>query len=354
MRFNVIKKTAVTILLLFFMFVYFSNATTIMIAVKEGLLLCYDMVIPSLFVFIVICNILSCADFCDYLAIPFMPYFKLLGINNRKISSYCILGILGGFASGAVMIDKIRNEYSYDENTIGLLTVIMSGNSPSFVILAVGAYYLGNIYSGIIIYLSLLSSSFITTFILSFIYKPSNINICKNILASTNNPIVLIKSSITTILNICGVVTLTYTVCKVVSLRTSNTFIFLVFSSFLEVTTACEFAVQHYGKNVYLLSLILSLYPLSTYLQIKSIGNNNTLNLKILFISKTIQIPLMLLILRTLLNLFPQYINVYLSQDINVYMHWNNPKISLYFLLLSICFILFTDKKLKVFTIRSK
>ena len=104
------KKTAVSFLLLFIMVIYFYNATTIIESVKEGLLLCYNTVIPSLFIFMVLSNIISCSDLCDYIAVPFMPYFKLLGIDNRKIASCCILGIIGGFATGALMIDKVHND----------------------------------------------------------------------------------------------------------------------------------------------------------------------------------------------------------------------------------------------------
>ena len=354
MQLEKIKKTAAIILLLFLIYIYFCNAHTVMEGVKEGLLLCYNTVIPSLYVFMVISNIISCTDLCEYIAVPFMPYFRLLHINDRKTASCCILGITGGFATGAVMLDKIHNEYGYDKNILGLLAVIMSGNSPSFVILAVGAYYLGNINIGIIIYFSVLISSLISAFLLSFIYKPSDNNICKNKLVYANKVVLSIKSSTNAIITVCGVVTLIFTICKVISLYTENFIILGIFSALLEVTTACEYAVLYFGKNIYLLSLILAICPLSTYLQMKSIGDNNTLNFKILFISRTIQIPIMFLLLRTLLNLFPQAVNVYSSQDINVYMCWNNPRISLYFLLLSVCFVIATEKKFKVFTIPPK
>ena len=129
-----------------------------------------------------------------------------------------------------------------------------------------------------------------------------------------------------------------------------NSFILLTVSSFFEVTSACEFMFEYLGKNVYLLSLILSLFPVSAYLQFKSIGNNNTLSLKTLFLSKLIQIPLAQLFLKTAVNLFPLVLNVYSSADISIIPYWNRPQVSFFFLLLALCFVIFFDNKKGVFT----
>ena len=354
MRFKKTKNTAVMFAVLVSIYVYFCNAKAITVFVKEGMLLCYNAVIPSLYIFMVMCQIISNTNLCYFISIPFIPFFNLLNIRNKTVVSYCILGILGGFATGGVMLNKIQTDFDCDSNTLAILSILLSGNSPAFVILTVGLYYLGNIYTGILIYFSILLSLLITSFFISCIFPPGYINPSKNKLGITNSIILSIKSSTYSILDICGIVTLSFCICKVISLYINIPFISLIFSIFIEVTTACEYLFSHYGFNLCLLSLILTICPLSTYLQMKSIGNNNTLNFKMLFISRIIQIPIMLLALRTLLNLFPQSVNVYSSQDISVYMHWNNPKISLYFLLLSVCFVIVTEKKLKVFTILSK
>ena len=354
MRLNKFKTALQFIAMVLCMWIYFSSTQTVINAVKEGLTLCFEVVIPSLYVFIVLSNILSGLNCTRLLAVPFMPFFRLLKINSRRAAGCCILGILGGFATGGIMLDKIKKEYSCDENTMGILSILMSGNSPSFVILAVGKYYLGNTTLGIMLYFSSLLSAFITAFFMSFIFNCSINSTSKNQLVYTNNVVLAIKSSVTAITNICGVVVLVFTVCKVSKLYTNNLFISLVFSSFSEVTTACDFISANFDSNIYLLSLTLSVFPLSAYFQMKSVGDNNTLNFKILFLSKTIQLPLTVLILRTLLNIFPLAVSVYSGSDISVNTFWNAPHISCWLFIISVCFVIFFDRKLEVFTIKDK
>lgn len=350
MRLKSVKKYIQLASVLLCLYIYFANANAVLVAIKDGLYLCYNVVIPSLFIFMVICNTVSCLSCCELMAVPFMPFFRLVNINNRRIASYCILAAMGGFAVGGVMMDKIRLEFDCDENTLDILSVLMTGNSPSFIVLAAGVHYLENLQLGIMIYLSIILSAFSTAFILSFIRKPSSIIATRLNLVTTNNIVVSIKSAVTAIINICGVVTVTYTMCKVISLYIHNSFILLTISSIIEVTSACELMFEYAGKNIYLLSLILSLFPVSAYLQFKSMGNNSTLSLKTLFLSKLIQIPLAQIFLKTAVNLFPLVLNVYSSSDISVLPYWNRPQVSFFFLLLALCFVIFFDNKKEVFT----
>ena len=130
--------------------------------------------------------------------------------------------------------------------------------------------------------------------------------------------------------------------------------IFSLFSALFEVTSACKMITDNIGKNLYLICFALSICPLSTYLQLKSYSKSYNINLKILMLSKLIHIPLSLLILRVAVNLFPQSFAVYSNGDIKVNMYWNTPYISCCFLILSICFVIFFDKKIGVFTKSSK
>jgi len=249
MRYEQTKKYIQVIFIILVMYIYFKNSQLIVSSVKDGLLLCYNVVIPSLFVFMVICSIISNLSCCELLALPFMPYFRLIHINDKRVAAYCILSVMGGFATGGIMLDKLEKEFDCDKNTLGILSIIMTGNSPSFVILAVGLHYLRNIYMGIILYFSIISSAFITAFILSFIHKPYIKYTSKNQLVSTNIILFSIKKSTTSIIDICGVVTLTFCMCKVFSFYTDNSLILLGFSIFTEVTSACEIISEYFGMN---------------------------------------------------------------------------------------------------------
>ena len=345
-----IKYILQSVLVFIIIYIYFKNSIYINKYVKEALYLCYSTVIPSLFIFMVLTIFLSGQSVCKFIGIPFSPIFRLLKIKNTELISYCVLSILSGFATGGYFLNKIKEENICDNNGLGIISILVSNNSHAFVISAVGINMLGHIQSGVILYFSILFSSFITAFLCSFIYPYSTINNSKNIKASNTNFTSSLNSAVFSIITICGVVILSYTICKVVSLYTENLFISSLFSAIFEVTTACKMIIENTGKNIYLICFALSLCPLSTYLQLKSFNKSNNTNLKILLLSKFIHIPLSLLILRIAVNIFPQSFSVYANSDINVKMHWNSPQISCCFLILSVCFVILFDKEIGVFT----
>lgn len=350
MRRETIKNTLQLIAVVFCLYIYYANAETVISSVRDGIDLCYNTVIPSLFIFMIICNLIAESDYSRCIATPFMPYFRLLNINDKRIASLCVLGIAGGFATGAVMLDKINNEYNCSTDTLKILALIMSLNSPSFVILAAGLQYIGNIHSGMIIYFSGLISTLVTAFVMSF-FCPCNIE-KNNIIPekTTNDFITPIKNAVNSVIYICGVVIFTSTICKVLSLYITNLLISGFFSVFCEVTAGCDTVFSIYGKNIYWLSFATFVLPLSAFLQIKSIGSNFKLQLKSLVLARIAQLPVAFVILRVLLNLFPYSLSVYANGDVRINLYWNSPQLSLCLFLLAVCFLIFLDKKAVLFT----
>lgn len=328
---------------------YYASAESIVTAVKEAMMICYNTVIPSLFIFMIISSVISSSVYADILSFPFIPFFRLLNINNRRIMTYCILSMLGGFGNGGYFLNRINNEIPCDDNLRYVLTVLTSCNSPSFVIIAVGMQMFGNIKTGILIYIAMIISCYITAFILSFIFSYSTVPDTAQSCGRANITDA-IKSSVSAILNICGVIILVFTLCKVASLYTQNSAVSVVFSVFTEVTTACSMIYSEYGSNLYMMCAAVTVFPLSAYFQMKSFDEKGVTDFKVLFISKLFQTPLCIAILRILVNLFPVSYGVYASGDICVRMYWNAPRISCCMLLMSVCFVAVFDKKIGVFT----
>ncbi len=349
------KNIIYVIIVCIFLWLVLFNSHTVIYAVKDAMILCYNTVIPALFIFMILSSFLSELSASEIIAIPFMPLFRLIKINNRKIASYCVLSIIGGFAMGGYFLNKISEQTDENKNLATVLSILMSNNSPSFVILAVGVQMLGNFKIGIIIYLCILIASYITAFIFSFLLPYKNINSTKDTNSCTTNISSAIKASSNSMLNICGVVIFSCCLCKIIQLYIDNSVILLGISALTEVTTCCNFIFNFFGKNIYLYCLALSLLPLSAMLQIKSFSNNNAINFKILCFAKLIQTIISMLLLRIILNLFPQTSFVYAAQNsVNINMYWNKPQISFCFLLMSIFFAIFVDKQIKLFTIEKK
>ena len=349
-----IKKYILAIISVSIIVIYFCNTKIIVQGVKEGLVLCYNTIIPSLYIFMVISVFLSFSDFSELLSIPFRPFFRILNIRNKKITAYCILSMLGGFATGGYFLNRIDKEFRCDKNLKYILTLLTSNNSPAFVITAVGTQMLKSTKTGVMIYTSVLVSGYMTAFLLSFLLPYSDAD--NSCLSQTeeSNITNAIKVAITSILNICGVVILSVSVCKVIQLYINFSAVSVVFSVISEVTCACDYIVNTYGNNLYLIAIAVTITPLSAYFQMKSFDKNNSYSFKILFLSKLLQVPLCISFLRILVNLFPETTAVYSSYDICINTYWNSPQMSFYLFILSVCFVIFFDRKTEVFTKSNK
>jgi len=349
-----LKKIVQLSVVIFTVFFYFFNSDSIVNSVKEGMLLCFDTVIPSLYIFMVLASVLSEFENADILSFPFVPLFRLLNITNRRIMTYCVLSIMGGFATGGYFLNRIDNEFCCEKNFKCILLLLTSNNSPAFIIVATGLKILGSLKTGILLYLSVLFSCYATAFILSFFIPYSDTQTpCNN---KTNSPDIsrAVKSSVNGILNICGVVILAFTACKVVSLYIHFPAVSAAFSVLCEVTTACSNICALYGNNLYLICTAVTVFPLSAYFQMKSFDKNNSYSFKILFLSKLLQVPLCISFLRIMVNIFPVSSTVYAAGDIQVNSYWHSPHISLYLMVLSVCFVIAFDKKTGVFTKTNK
>ncbi len=344
-------KRAVSMPVIFsVLYMYFRHSNIISNSVKDALYICYDTLIPSLFVFMVISTVIADTKFSEYICIPFIPFFRLLKITDKKIMTYCIWGLLGGFASGGYFLNRILQEYSIDENLTKILTIITSLNSPAFIISVVGEKMTGNIYIGIMIYASVVLSAYITAFISSFFINYSAVQRIKKGWVNNFSAAQSIYKSVTGMLNICGVFIISHTICNVIHLYTQNSLILWFFSAFTEVTSSCFFVHNDLGNNIYLYCATLCIFPLSAALQIKSFSAGNIYSFRFLCFSKLIQIPIALCFLKILVNVFPVISSVYSSNDISVSNYWHSPQLSIYLFIISIIFVVMFDKKVGVFT----
>lgn len=349
MRISYLKKSFQILFIVFLLLFYFFNSASIGNFIKEGMLICYTTVIPSLFIFMVIATFLPNLKYSNLLSKPLQPIFRLLKITDKKIVSYCFFGLLSGFATGGYFLNRINDEYECDENFLGVIAIIVSNNSPAFIVSAVGANMIGNVKTGIILYMSIIISSIITAFIFSFIFSYNIPKFRINKQYHKTGIAYAINSSVMAILNICGIVVFTFSLCKAISLYIQNPYILSIISSSLEVTCGCKIIIENFGKNLFLLCIALSFCPLSTCLQLHCKEKSYKI-LKMLLLSKLITIPVSVLLLRININLFPYSIATYASGNITTSIYWNKPHISCFFLIISICFVIMFDKKVGVFT----
>ncbi len=280
------------------------NPYIIIQSVKNSLIICYESIIPSLFIFMALSNYAAQQDILYIFGLPFRWFSRLMKIDSNDYSGYMFLSMLGGFAAGAKFIKQMENS-GYPQKTLSVIGIAMINNSFAFCAFTVGTGMLKNYYVGLILYISTLTASMITAFLLSFIIK-YNIVIPQSI--QNNKPVSLAKAindAVSNVLSVCGFVITFNTLCEVILLYTSQSSDLSVFSGiFTEVTTGIIRIINHYNSDLYLICFALSILPLSTICQVYHFTENPYL-IKTLIYSRIIHTPVSLLIFSLLTNLFP-------------------------------------------------
>lgn len=318
------------------------NAQQVMLFVKTALEMCYNNVIPSLFVFMVLSSYLGQGLAGYLLSFPMLWYAKLMKINDRKFSASILLAFAGGFAVGAKILKELQDA-GYSKNCLRVISPVLINNSFSFCVFAVGTGMLENYYLGIMLCVSLFSASLVTGFILSFLYHYNIVSFKHFETKSKKTFAECVNSSVTSVLSICGFVIFFYVVCNVISLYTTSKNLMNLIYPLLEVTCGCREIALNSGKNAFFICIALSLIPVSTLCQVFHFTHNADITRTLIF-SRIIHTPVSLMIFSILCNLFPVASAMLNPQNITVRYFYNTSEISTVLFMLTLSFMLITDK----------
>ena len=131
--------------------------------VRLALARCYDSLIPALFPFLVLTQLAAGSGAAAVLGLPLAPYCRALGIrSSREAGTALGLGLLGGFAAGGCAVAALCRRGRLDGREASLLLCAAAGESPAFVLLAVGAGLLGSLRLGTALLLSLTGASLLS------------------------------------------------------------------------------------------------------------------------------------------------------------------------------------------------
>ncbi len=138
---------------------------------SQGLSVCTDVLIPSLFPFMVL------SSFCVGAGMS-LGNVRFVDIFCRKILKMpceCLtavfFGFVGGYPVGASVISSLYEKGSADGKTARRLLSCCVNAGPAFVITAVGTVMLGNSRAGIILFASVCLASVVTGTVFFFVYR---------------------------------------------------------------------------------------------------------------------------------------------------------------------------------------
>ncbi len=232
----------------------------------KGILICGNVIIPSLFPFSVIVLIIIRSD------------IKILPDTEFAF----LLSIVGGYPVGAQLIEEIYNKGFVTKKGANIMQCFCVNAGPAFVISAIGYKILHNKRLGIFLLISHILSSLTIKLFLSKKLKKESINV-KNIKETNidfNNLFCnSVKDAAASTISICSFVILFSVVNAILS-----QFDFLKTLTYLfEVTTAVSKI-----KNIYFISFLLGFSGISIWMQIFSLSKSSGINYIYFIVSRII------------------------------------------------------------------
>ncbi|MCR4616025.1 MAG: hypothetical protein K5756_07765 [Clostridiales bacterium] len=234
--------------------------------VRDALNLCGQVMIPSLFPFMVICSFIVKLNTGGR---PAPVSKKVMGLLFRLPSNalpVVLLGLTAGFPVGAAMTSQLFREKRLTGNQARRLMAFCVNCGPVFALGTVGSAMLGSKKAGAIIFVSLLVSSLTIGFISRFFDDGSNAEVC----VSSERPEYLkamvssVSDASQAMLSVCAWIIFFGCICSLLSLLPS---VSLPLTCIFEVSSGCMEGVKH-GFPIPLLAAIIGWAGISVHCQI--------------------------------------------------------------------------------------
>ncbi len=300
------------------LFLILRNAEVAISSAKEALSLCSRTVIPSLFPFMVLSELIIRSGTAGLLSKILSPICRLLfGIGGEGASAI-LLGVLGGFPVGARTAVALYEDGRIDEGEMSHLLCFCNLPSSAFVISAVGISLFGSRALGNLLYAITLFSALVTGVVMRLFSKDKT--------QSAKHPLShkkvertrrlgvtafcdAISDSARTMLSVCAFVVFFATLvgcleCACVKANLPHTLSSLIFG-FFELTGGVAHASSVEGVGGMLLcAAALGWSGLSVHFQIMNICGGCPISFRPYFVAKVAQSILNVLALQVVLLLF--------------------------------------------------
>ncbi len=354
---DVVKKTLIVCIVFYFVVNLFQNSQIVCLGVSKGVHICVDIIVPSLFPFMVICNFVSFCDMVNLISGLIRPVTKYIFKLPVNVGYLIFLSFIGGYPMGAKVISDAlgRNEISL--NLANRLLCFCVNAGPAFVITAVGLMMCGSRKKGVYLLLAHVLSSVIVGFLTRFVFKTEKTELTQNVESNTikkinhlNYPEAFVKAvtdGFYSILNISSFVVIFSVITEIIKNNfLGNTFADLILC-FLEITVGMKNVIEKSGTiSLLLCEFLVSFSGVSVICQVFYFIKNYAINKRKFLLFRVIH-GLISLIIIYLINFFVEDLRDIKYVSMNFYnkqmeIFELSSGISLMILGLACCFIVFS------------
>lgn len=263
------------IITLFLLYLIIINKSFVLLSVNNSLNLWIKNLVPTLFPFFIISDILI-----NYNIINYIPKFiknkciSLFNITENMLTIF-LLSIVSGFPSNARNAKTMYENKQITKEEANHILIFSHFANPAFILTTV-SILLNNKKIGLIILLSQYLSNIILGILFRNSFKKNNINIKKEYKEKNFSNILInsIKKSINSILLICGIITMfLLVVTLLINILNLNNYNETIIKGIFEITLGIEslnlLNIPLIYKTV-LASIFISFGGISVHMQVKA------------------------------------------------------------------------------------
>lgn len=288
------------IFILVFIFIYSND-------IKESVLIAINIwnnsLIPSIFPFLLLSNLLVKYGFIEIISKIFGRATEII-YNLPKSASYAIItSMFTGFPTGSKYIKDLLQNREIDNEDANVLITFTSFSNPLFVISAVGEGMLHNKKIGIKIFMVHLFTGLFVGLLFKKKKERKNIQVNKKVINNKSfieNLINSINETFKILANILGLLIFFFIIVTIINKILPNNLITLLLKGLIEITTGINYIAKskiQIKMKAALIGLLLSFNGLSIHFQTKSIIENTDIKYENYLISRTIHALLCFIIL---------------------------------------------------------
>lgn len=301
-------------------------------AIIESIESCLKIVIPSLFAFMVISNLIVKSNIYILLSKPFSVVSRYLFRIPPELFSIFLLSNIGGYPIGAKLLTDLVQQNKLDKNVAENMMCYCYCNSPSFFAGAVGVVVFDNILIGLIAYFSIVMTNFIFAIIIGLKNKiPPRKKIKLNIKLSADILIDSIISASKTLFVVCAMLVFFAAVIAILSTNGILSFISKNLINYIKsdynIATSTIMSFIEISKISTMSKYCYSFLPLMTALasfgglcvitQIIGISSNK-ISLRKFFISRPVHLAISYVICYYLIKYFIKHITISTFYNFNI------------------------------------
>ena len=240
---------------------YFSAVTKQ--GIKSGLEICADTLIPSLFPFLCLANIIMLGK--NDKASIFSKLFSRIFFLEPSLAKVFLFSLVGGYPLGAMMTAALYKNGKISQSHAKRACLFCFCSGPAFCISAVGENMCKSKMQGIYIFISCALAAIIAGIFLGIINKDEEMFTEQKSESEKEDFNGAIEKSINSMLSICARVIIASAFVCLVKIAPLNFTLKKYFICALEVTSGC----YEVKRSPFLLAAVLSFGGISVFLQIK-------------------------------------------------------------------------------------